>query len=309
MKVEQKLQIIRRLLGFTQERLAKELGTSFVTLNSWINGRSFPRKKAEDRIDELYKRCTGQNIIPADFLDAKKKLITDKSRHYKNILKHIFSRQDILDQLMLSVTYHSNSIEGSTLSENETAQILFENRSLPNKTLIEQMEAKNHQAAFQYLLQYIAGKGAIDEALILKLHSMLMNGIRDDAGFYRRHNVRIVGSNVPTANYIKVPALMTEIVDSISTGEKDFISHIAMIHSRFEQIHPFPDGNGRIGRLLMIAMLLKNNLPPAIIRQEKKQFYYVSLRKAQLENDTTQLQDFLCDAVLEGAEILDFYDL
>lgn len=305
MKISEKLQIIKRLSGRTQEQLAKKLEISFVTLNSWINGRSQPHKKAEQRIDELYKEYTGQKIIPADVLSAKKELILSKSRQAGNILRLILEHQDVYDEFMLSLTYNSNSIEGSTLSENETAQILFQNRSIPNKSLVEQMEAKNHQAAFHYLLNHLQKSNDLDEALILKLHSILMNGIRDDAGFYRTHGVRIVGANLPTANYLKVPNLMKKLVLVINSERKDVILHNAEIHSHFEQIHPFPDGNGRVGRLLMIAMLLKNNFPPAIIRQEKKQLYYTFLNKAQLQGDTSLLEDFICDAVLEGFEILE----
>lgn len=305
MKISEKLHIIKRLSGLTQERLAKELEVSFPTLNSWINERSQPHKKTKQRIDELYKEYTGQKIIPSDVLSAKKELLLIKSHQTGNVLKLFFERQDVYDEFMLSMTYHSNGIEGSTLSENETAQILFQNRSIPNKTLIEQMEAKNHQAAFHYLLNHLQRSNELDEALILKLHAILMNGIRDDAGFYRMHGVRIVGAHLPTANHLKVPDRMKELVSIINVERKDVILHNAEIHSHFEQIHPFSDGNGRIGRLLMIAMLLKGNFPPAIIRQEKKQLYYTFLNKAQVQGDTSLLEDFICDAVLEGFEILE----
>ena len=87
----------------------------------------------------------------------------------------------------MSLTYNSNSIEGSTLTENETADILFRNKNIKNKSLIENLEAKNHQAALEYLFREIKLNFKINENFILKLHSMLMNGIRDDAGMYRRH--------------------------------------------------------------------------------------------------------------------------
>ena len=306
MTISEKLKLIKTLSGLTQELLAQKFDVSFATLNSWINGKSIPHPKAQILIDELYKEYTGQKIIPESVLHAKKKLIISKSKKYKNVLKAIIDRPDIRDEFTLLLTYHTNSIEGSTLNENETGAILFHNKVFPNKTLIEQMEVKNHQAALQYLFQYLSlAKNKIDENLILKLHGILMNGIRDDAGFYRRYRVRIVGSNVPTSNYIKVPNLMTKLEESINASQKDKIRQIAEAHSNFEKIHPFGDGNGRVGRLIISAMLIKGNIPPAIIRQEKKQLYYTFLNKAQThQGDSSLLEDFLCDATLEGFKMI-----
>jgi len=307
MKIFEKLKLVQKLSGLTQEALAQKLKVSFVTLNSWINGKSKPHKKAGDLIDEIYKEYTGQKIIPENILEAKKKLILTKRKKHKNILKTILHRPDLYDEFLLLFTYHTNSIEGSTLSQNETGAILFHNKVLPYKSLIEQIEVKNHQAAFNYLLRYLAlpkSKNRITEDLILTLHAILMNGIRDDAGFYRRHGVRIVGANIATANYVKIPDLMAELEKNINAKNRDYIKFSAKIHSDFEKIHPFSDGNGRVGRLILAAMLMKSDIPPAIILQEKKQLYYTFLNKAQVSEDTSLLEDFLCDAIFEGFEMI-----
>ena len=228
-----------------------------------------------------------------------------KAKKYDSLLQIILRHTDIRNQLTLSLTYNTNGIEGSTLTEPETAAVLFDNVALPNRSLTEQVEAKNHQAALHYLWNDLRGKKPLDEALIQKLHAMLMNGIRDDAGVYRRHAVRIVGANIPTANYLKVPTLMKELTRDLAEDTGDAIQQIASIHSRFEQIHPFSDGNGRIGRLIMTAMALQKNLPPPVIQQQKKRFYYSHLNKAQKTSDTSLLEDFICDALLIGFEIID----
>ena len=168
----------------------------------------------------------------------------------------------------------------------------FDNVALPDKSLIEQLEAKNHQTALNYLFNHVVKKEKVDEALVLKLHSILMNGVRPDAGVYRNHGVRITGVNLPTANYMSVPRLMPEVMTRITEKTKDVIALSAGVHSKFEQIHPFGDGNGRVGRLLMNAMLLSANLAPAIIRQEQKQLYYAYLYKAQTKDDQSQLESF-----------------
>lgn len=308
MTVSQKLEIIQKRLGLTQTKLAERFGVSFVAFNNWRTGKAAPRPKMLVKIEALFLEVTGQKLIPIEQLANKKKILRNKSSAHKNVIKEILANSDICDRFILKLTFHSNSIEGSTLTEPDTAAIIFDDAVLPNRTLVEQMEAKNHQTALNYLFDYIAEKGDINESLILKLHGILMNGIQPDAGSYRRHGVRITGVNLPTANYLSVPKLAAEIMKKIKNNAKDAISLSAIVHTKFEQIHPFSDGNGRVGRLLMNAILLKNNLAPAIIRQEQKQLYYTYLYKAQSKGDHSQLEDFLCDAVADGFKILERED-
>src|SRR3989338_5652281 len=117
MTIKEQLRLIQKLSGLTQEKLAAELGVSFPTLNSWINGRSEPRKKARERIDELFRRLTGRVGIPASLLEAKKQAILTQGRAYKDVLKMILGNKDIYDQFVLSLTFNTNRIEGSTLTE------------------------------------------------------------------------------------------------------------------------------------------------------------------------------------------------
>ena len=308
MTIPQKLQIIQKMLKLTQTKLAEKFGVSFVSFNNWWTGKIIPRSKNQEMINNLFLEVTGQKTIPNDRLESKKDILKRKSLKYKNIVEIILKNPDIRDQLILMLTYHTNSIEGSSLTESETSAILFDNVALPNKTLNEQLEAKNHQTALNFLLDYIADKKKINEELILKLHSILMNGVRSDAGKYRNHAVRIVGVNLPTTNYLSVPRLISGVISEAGSKTNDIISLATKVHSRFEQIHPFSDGNGRVGRLLINAMLLTSNLAPAIIKQEKKQLYYAFLYKAQTKDDNSQLEDFLCDAIEDGFKILERKD-
>jgi Fic family protein len=260
-------------------------------------------------IDELFLEVTGQKIIPVDQLTAKKQIIQKKSIGHTNIIKEILDNPDVRDQFILKLTYHSNSIEGNTLTEPDTAAILFDNAALPNKSLTEQLEAKNHQTALNYLFDWLLKREKIDEQQVLRLHSILMNGIRSDAGMYRNHGVRITGVDMPTANYASVPKLMAEIMARINGKTDDVIALAATIHSAFEKIHPFSDGNGRVGRLLMNVMLLRADFAPCIIRQEQKRLYYAYLYKAQTKGEQSQLEDYICDAVMEGFNILERRDI
>ncbi|OGD65870.1 hypothetical protein A3F08_00060 [Candidatus Berkelbacteria bacterium RIFCSPHIGHO2_12_FULL_36_9] len=305
MKISDRLQIIKRVSGITQEQLAAKIGISFVALNSLINDKSRARKKTREKINELYLEYSGQKQIPDNVLEAKKELLITKSKKTGNILKIITNNNDILNQFILSLTYNTNKIEGSTLTENETAAILFNNTVFKNKTLVEQLEAKNHQTTLIFLFNYLMGKQPINESLILHLHSILLNSINPDAGFYRKHGVRIVGADVPTANYLKVPELMKNLIRNIQTKKKNIIAHSAKIHSNFEQIHPFSDGNGRIGRLIMQAMLLRHNLAPALIKQENKVLYLKYLNISQIKNDFSLLENFICEAIIDGFKIVE----
>ena len=305
MTTREKLKLLQNLSGLTQAELAGRLGVTFAALNRWMNEKAVPRKGAAARIDELYKEYSGEKQISETVLGAKKKFVLRKRDSHKNALKEILANPDIKDEFWVALTYHSNRIEGNTLSENETAAILLHNAILPDKSLVEQLEAKNHQAALEYLFSWVLAKKPLNQELILKLHGILMNAVQSDAGAYRRHAVRILGSYVPTANYQKVPNLMKKLTSDLARDQKDTIARVASVHSRLEQIHPFSAGNGRVGRLLMQAMLLKKNLPPAIIRQEKRRLYYVYLSKAQTKMDQSSLEDFICDAILEGFKILE----
>lgn len=308
MNTRQKLEVIQKTLGLTQTKLAERFGVSFVAFNRWWTGKSMPRPKLRAAIEELFLEVTGQKVIPVDRLAAKKQALRQKSSLRKNVVSEILGNPDIRDQFILKLTYHSNRIEGSTLSEPDTAAILFDNVALPDKSLIEQLEAKNHQTALNYLFDHIARKEKVNENLVLKLHAVLMNGIRPDASLYRRHAVRITGVNLPTANYLRVPDLMPKVLALAAKKDNDIIKLSARVHSRFEQIHPFSDGNGRIGRLFMNAMFLKANFAPAIIREGQKRLYYTYLYKAQTKDDHSQLEDFLCDAVMDGFKILERAD-
>jgi Fic family protein len=256
-------------------------------------------------IDEWYRELTGEKAVSAAVLDELKDGLAARARKHRNVAKEILEHPDLRDEFVLKLTYHSNSIEGSTLTEPDTAAVLFDGVALPNHSLAEQMEAKNHQAAIMAVLDYVVAGGTLDEAFVLRLHGILMNGILSDAGFYRRHAVRIVGANVPTANYVKLPDLIPPLMDEADRASRDVLSAAAAVHARFEQIHPFGDGNGRVGRLLMTAMLLKANWAPAVICQEQKRLYYAYLNKAQVLGDHSNLEKFLGEAIGAGFDLLE----
>ncbi|MBI2411436.1 MAG: Fic family protein [Candidatus Kerfeldbacteria bacterium] len=308
MTVQQKIQRILKVSGKTQTELAQMLQVSFVTLNSWVNGKSLPRKIAQAKIDLLYQEYTGVKEVTDSELLVKKQRVAELKKQFPHPLQYIVQRQDLYETFVLELTYHTNSIEGSTFTEPEVRAVIFDNVTIPDKTVVEHQEAKNHQAALGNLMQWLTQHKKpkqITEDWIKKIHSILMNGIRSDAGMYRRHGVRIVGSHVPTTNYLKIDDRMYTFGQDLQhSSEEDIVMHMAKTHAQFEQIHPFSDGNGRVGRLLMHAQALQYGLPPVLIKQEKKQAYYTYLQRAQLEEKYIFLESFIYDALLESYALL-----
>lgn len=299
----EKLKRIQVLTNKTQAELAQLLDVSFPTMNSWLNSKSDPRQKAKEKIDILYQEHTGKSDVKGSEIEEKKQTIKKLQKQLPNPLKTIVSRQDLYDSFVLELTYHTNSIEGSTLNEPEVKAVIFDNATIAGKTVVEHQEAKNHQAALGYLFRILDEK-EIEEEDIKKLHSILMNGIWPNAGQYRNHSVRIAGTKVVTANYLKVPQLMAEFVGTLNKKPKDTLKHISATHAQFEQIHPFSDGNGRVGRLLMHFIALRNGLPPVLIKREKKIAYYTYLERAQTKNQNLFLESFVSDGILEAYTLL-----
>lgn len=306
--LQDKLRKIQEKLSFTQTELANMLGVSFPAFNAWFLGKSTPRPKALNKINNLYNKSTGVGSVSNGELERIYKKIENLSLEVKDPLKLILERKDLYEHFCVRSTYHSDAIEGSTLTERETGLVIFENVNLKNKTLVEHMEAKNHKAAIQHMFDFLISKKDIDESYVMRLHGILMNGIIDNAGNYRNHAVRIVGTNVITANYLKAPELMGALVKEIKGAEKlnqaDLIQKSAEIHARFEKIHPFSDGNGRVGRLLLNTMLFMHKISPAIIEKEKKILYYTYLEQAQEHDNYSYLELFIAEAVVVGYENL-----
>lgn len=304
MTIPEQISLLQRLSGLTQEALAKRLGVSFPAFNAWARGRAIPRPAAQKRIAALLGEYGVAREIDSA-LTATKAGLERRARSRRNILTEILGKPDVRDEFVLALTYHSNVIEGSTLTKVETAAVLFEDAVLKNRTLREQLEAKNHQAAVEFMFRTVKPRVRIHEAFILRMHAILLNGIQSNAGQYRNHGVRIVGANVPTANPASVQRLMDALIREINRPSADFIGQAGRIHARFEQIHPFTDGNGRVGRLLLAAMLLRKNFPPAVIEQRRKREYLKLLNRVQLLEDFEPFERFLCEAVLIGYAIIE----
>ena len=150
-----KLKAIQKYSGKTQTQLADILGVSFPTFNSWINKKSIPRKKAQEKIDVVYFEYVGDLSIDKSILVAKQSKLMSLKKQYKDPFKLIMSRKDTYESFLLKMTYHTNSIEGSTFNELEVKAVLFDDITIPNKTVREHQEAKNHQGALGFVMRWL----------------------------------------------------------------------------------------------------------------------------------------------------------
>lgn len=297
------LQRILRATKWSQAELAQRLDVSQVTANFWLNRRSVPRKNKQRAIEGLYVNILGSNEVDQARLDQKRAARTALP---SVSAADIITNKPLLDTLTLHLTYHTNTIEGSTMTVEDVKEVLFDNKVLTNRTAIEQLEARNHQAALHWLLNKIAQEGqafTVDEATLRGIHQRLMNGIASDAGIYRRHSVRIMGSSVTLANWVSIPERIASMIGSGVLQSSDS-AILAKTHAEFEQIHPFSDGNGRTGRLLMLAQALADNTFPPLVERERKYAYYKYLERAQTKADTDPLELFLIESIEYAARLL-----
>lgn len=305
MNVSNLLKEIQIATNWTQTELAGRLNTSFATLNSWINAKSTPRNQAKELIQQLHIEVIGSDSI--DILSQLKQARINLKR-FNFHPAMLINDKNALDKLTLHMTYHTNNIEGSTMTLADVSHVIFDNSVLTNRTAMEQLEARNHQAALHWLINEVVNKGKdfkITEQLMIDIHTRLMNGIISNAGVYRKHSSRIMGSRVPLSNWLKIPDQMAVFTKEIDSSEDKIIENLAKTHAKFEQIHPFTDGNGRTGRLIMLAQCLKNRKYPPIVTKERKNAYYKYLELAQTKEKFAPLELFLAQSIEYTKDLLD----
>lgn len=199
------------------------------------------------------------------------------------------------------MVYNSNAIENSTLTLEDTEDILIRHQIRTDHQIREIFEATNLAKAMKFLLDN--PETEISVPLILKLHGILLQNIRDDAaGRFRTNKEWVrVGSHLG-ANPQFVHHFITELVENYNQkDEQYFLDKIIYFHAEFENIHPFIDGNGRIGRLLINEQLDLLNLPPILIpNKSKNEEYYPALEEYSKLNKLDQLSEFFAKLLIEA---------
>lgn len=192
-----------------------------------------------------------------------------------NILKYNLDNEKYLIDFTTRFTYHSNAIEGSTLTFAETYAILYNDNSfkIQGKEPREIYEAINHKKALELVFEYLKDNADINEKFIKNINETINKDIKYTKG-YRKVQVFIRGSEHIPPEPEKIPNLMNYYIYNYNHDEQEIFNRIAKYHIEFEKIHPFEDGNGRTGRILLNYELLKNNLPPIVISKEDRVKYF-----------------------------------
>jgi len=184
-------------------------------------------------------------------------------------------RKKILQELAIDFTYNTNAIEGSTITLDETRELL-EHHIAPNKPIRDVKETEVHAKLFLELLEK---EQSLTEKTLLRWHEQLFKETKPDiAGKFRDYLVRVGPYVAP--DWQDLPKLLKEFVDFVKKSEElHVVERAARLHYRFEKVHPFGDGNGRIGRLIINSILWHEQYPLLIIEYKNRKSYYAARKK------------------------------
>lgn len=233
------------------------------------------RKDVLARIDEKMKRLNSMRPLSADAVNR------------------------LHEEMRLLHTYHSNAIEGNTLTLPETKLVLEEGITVSKKPLRDYFEAANSAKAFDLVEDIAKKKIQIDHVTIQRIHEVVTAGILEDAGRYRTRNVRITGASKTPPDWSKLVGLMDDLIREVVQSEMGAVQTAAILHHRFVEIHPFIDGNGRVARLLMNLYLIANGYPPIVLKVTEREKYYRCLRAAD-SGHPARFIDLIAKAVDES---------
>ena len=217
----------------------------------------------------------------------------------------------IYHKMQVDFAYNSNHIEGSRLTHEQTRYI-YETHSIEGTALVNDVfEAANHFKCFAHVLDTV--HEPLTEEYIKKLHYILKNGLITDEnseaviGDYKKY-ANTVGET-ETVKPKDVRTSMEMLLKAFRKIKTPDLYDIARFHSEFERIHPFYDGNGRVGRLLILKMCLENNIVPFYINEENKLFYYAGLKEWQLLGKPNRLLDVFLSMQDDMKAVLDYFEI
>lgn len=228
------------------------------------------------------------------FSEAQLRGIEEMRLGYKHILRSLSKPQlkDLFDRFTVNFTYESNAIEGSSLTLKDVAIILLEKIVVKGKNLREIYETINSRKVVDLILRK---KFKVSEKDIIKMHRLLVRNMDIQTGYKKIPNY-IIGRTIETTEPRNVAREMRALIAfyAKNRGRLHPIQLAALMHGKFERIHPFDDGNGRVGRFLINAVLVNDHYPPLIIRKTQRIAYLKCLEDYD-NGYTANLERFLLE--------------
>ncbi|MGA1849099.1 MAG: Fic family protein [Thermoplasmatota archaeon] len=281
-------------MTYTETKVRNGRSYHYRTMSTRVEGKV--RKKriylGRDLPPELLERLESEadlklsdpdGLLESDELDKLNAI----ARRYR---EHPSDTHDIRHMdFLIRFTHDSTAIEGNTLTLGETRSLIVDGITPSSKAMREIHEVIGHGKAFDRMFHH---KGKMERKWLSELHTILMENILgtgpgEKAGRYRRVNVALKGSNVEFPHYSTVPERMRDLLSwyNRKSGTLHPLIAAARFHVEFEVIHPYTDGNGRLGRLLMNQILHERDFPMVNIPKRNKVEYFLSLRKAHESGD------------------------
>lgn len=196
--------------------------------------------------------------------------------------------QAYLDDILVRMAHHSSAIEGNTITLPETVSIILENTLPGQKGVREFYEIDNHKEAFRLLLSMLDQHSPLTISFIQDIHAALMDRLQHDKGQFKTTQNAIIGAEFQTATPAETPQLIRQWVDNTtyrldhSTDTNDILTILADTHIQFERIHPFSDGNGRTGRMILMYLSMQYLGTPIIINKNTRALYIQNLAEQNI---------------------------
>ena len=260
-----------------------DIRRAYKTISNFLESNHFLEKISERKL----KHDT--------FLDKKLEEVEACKLHYTQIFqkKNQLTKDEIIKNFIIEFAFNTTSIEGNTITLKQARNLLEEGRTPKNKMLREIYDLQNTEKVF---LDLINSKENLTHQFIINTHKALMENI-DNRTNYRTENVRVFKARFKStpAPYVKADIeLLLKWYNKNKTTMHPFVL-ATLFHHKFEKIHPFMDGNGRTGRMLMNYILLKNNYPPVIVSKKNRSEYLNTLSKADKSNLTEAKEEHYYD--------------
>ncbi|GAI32157.1 unnamed protein product, partial [marine sediment metagenome] len=246
-------------------------------------------RKKKEFLKYMLRAYKTDAVFTKEEFEKIERIKCDYGKILTNLSKQ--NKKDLFDRFTANFTYESNALEGNSLTLKDVAIVMFENSTIKGKDLREIYETRNSRQVVEWIIN---NKFKISEGDVIKIHKILVKDLDIQTGYKKFPNV-LVGKKVQLTPPEKVKFEMEKLIKWYNENKKRFhpLKLAALFHGKFEQIHAFEDGNGRVGRFLINIILVNNKYPPLIIRRSQRIAYLTALEKFDNKYSSTLERFFL----------------